>query len=376
MKVGTVAVVILVDVAMSTEKKHFPRLFSWDTLPVVWHGSVGDTWSEDTIAQLSKYSAVTLEKQAGAADFPFGKHMTTCQQGYDLSGCGCCEEEEMVKNFKLLRAKHPKVHTMAYVNSIIAYPWYNASHINAENKEYPLRLVDGSFAHNINVNLAREETWFAWDFGRQEVRHLFKEQCAGMTRSGVVDGCYIDGCQNVPGPLADEVHDAYVAGKQQALEELQQEVPGMLLCGSGGDVRDGMFGTSIQNWNKHTDQLSTREIPLLMKAVSKGAMFEAKGKMVCTSGIDGDPYNADLQTELAAFLVAAGEYSYYRCGGWGHTDASWYPVYDKKLGKPLANATLGADGVWRRSFAAGTEVAFDTNTNVGTIVWGEDKIVV
>merc|ERR1712146_660706 len=92
-----------------------------------------------------------------------------------------------------------------------------------------------------------------------------------------------------------------------------------------------------------------------------------------TKGIDGDPSNADLQTELAAFLIAAGEYSYYRCGGWSHTDATWYPVYDKKLGEPLANATLGKDGVWRRSFAAGTDVTFDTNTNVGTIVWGEDK---
>merc|ERR1712185_260919 len=117
------------------------------------------------------------------------------------------------------------------------------------------------------------------------------------------------------------------------------------------------------------------EIPSLMKAVSEGAMYEAKGKVVCSAGVDGDPNNADLQTELAAFLIAAGEYSYYRCGGWSHTDAPWYPVYDKKLGKPLSNATLGKDGIWRRSFAAGTDVTFNTKTNVGTIEWGEDKVV-
>ena len=83
-----------------------------------------------------------------------------------------------------------------------------------------------------------------------------------------------------------------------------------------------------------------------MEAVSKGVMYEAKGKTVCTAGIDGDPCNADLQTELAAFLMAAGEYSYYRCGGWSHSDTTWYPVHEKKLGVPLrllARMVCGGD---------------------------------
>jgi len=360
---------------LAVDKTKFPKKFSWDTLPVVWHGSVDGTWSDETVQALSKYAAVTLEKQAGAKENLPWTDMTTCQQGFDFSGCGCCQEDLFQTNFAKLKAVAPQVQTIAYVNSIIAYPWYNGAHENAKNQSWPLRLEDGSFAHNIKDSLARSQTWFAWNFGIEEVRRIFKEQCAGMTKSGAVDGCYIDGCQNVPGPLDSETKAAYISGKQQALEELQAEVPGVLLCGSGGDTRPGMLGTSIQNWNKHTDQLATREIPKLMEAVSKGVMFEAKGKTVCSAGVDGDPQNSDLQTELAAFLIAAGEQSYYRCGGWSHTDATWYPVYDKKLGEPLANATLGKDGVWRRSFAAGTDVTFDTNTNVGTIVWGEDKAI-
>jgi len=298
---------VIVGVQASSIKSHYPKKFSWDTLPVVWHGSVDDVWSEDVIQNLSKYAVVTLEKQAGAAANLPWTHMDSCQVGDDLSGCGCCQEDLFVQNFQKLKAAHPHIHTIAYVNSIIAYPWYNGSHFNAQNLSLPLRLEDGSFAHNINVNLAREQSWFAWNFGIQEVRDIFKEQCVGMTRSGSVNGCYVDGCQNIPGPLDVQTHDAYVKGKQQVLEEMQQDVPGMLLCGSGGDIREGMYGTSIQNWNKHTDQLSTREIPKLMEAASKGIMFEAKGKTVCTKGIDGDPYNADVQTELAAFLVAAGD---------------------------------------------------------------------
>jgi len=363
--------------AGAAARSHFPKKFSWDTLPVVWHGSVDEVWSDETVQALSKYAAVTLEKQAGGqAVYPWAidpqGSMRTCQNGFDFSDCGCCQEDLFEKNFKKLKAAAPHVMTIAYVNSIIAYPWYRAAQQNAANESFPLRLEDGSFANNIKPNAG--ETWFAWNFGIEQVRNIFKEQCLGMTTKGV-DGCYIDGCQNVPSPLDPETKAAYMAGKQQVLEELQQEVPGMLLCGSGGDTRKGMYGTSIQNWNKHTDQLANREIPSLMNAVSEGAMYEAKGHVVCTKGVDGDPNNADLQTELAAFLIAAGEYSYYRCGGWGHTDASWYPVYDKKLGKPLSNATLGDDGIWRRSFAAGTDVTFDTKTSVGTIQWGEDKMV-
>merc|ERR1712217_717286 len=85
----------------------------------------------------------------------------------------------------------------------------------------------------------------------------------------------------------------------------------------------------------------------------------------------GDP---KIQTELAAFLVVAGEYSYYRCGAWGHTDAPWYKVYDMPLGKPLANATL-ANGVYKRSFASGTKVTFDTKTKTGTMDWAEREIL-
>ena len=43
------------------------------------------------------------------------------------------------------------------------------------------------------------------------------------------------------------------------------------------------------------------------------------------------------------------------------------------LGEPLSNATLGDDGIYRRSFGSGTKVTFDTNTETGTIEWGSLK---
>merc|ERR1712032_168433 len=71
---------------------------------------------------------------------------------------------------------------------------------------------------------------------------------------------------------------------------------------------------------------------------------------------------------LAAFLVAAGPYSYYMCGGWDNAKVAWYPVYDFPLGEPLSNATF-IDGVYTRKFKSGTVAIFDTTTETGRILW-------
>ena len=50
------------------------------------------------------------------------------------------------------------------------------------------------------------------------------------------------------------------------------------------------------------------------------------------------------------------------------------PLFERPLGKPMADAVKGADGVYRRAFASGTKVTFDTKTNNGTIVWGNGAV--
>ena len=63
---------------------------------------------------------------------------------------------------------------------------------------------------------------------------------------------------------------------------------------------------------------------------------------------------------------------YYLCGRWEDDPpepSRWWRVYDLPLGPPVSNATLSADGVWRRRFASGTEATFDTRTNTGRVAW-------
>ena len=97
-----------------------------------------------------------------------------------------------------------------------------------------------------------------------------------------------------------------------------------------------------------------------------GKLFEAHGSAVCHN--DGDPKNVEVQTELVAFLIAAGEHSYYMCSGWSGTKPVWYTVYDLPIGPPMANATLDSNGVWTRRLAH-VNVSYSTKDETGTISW-------
>lgn len=346
--------------------ERFPS-FSWDTLPVAWHSAKASNFTDEELHTLARYATVTFEKTQGSGAFPYGdKHgMMVCQNGTDLSQCGCCEEDYMVSAAKALKAIRDEVHVFSYTNSIIAYPWYGGAHEFIKHPDLWLRDVNGTLMNNIHQNPT--ETWYAWDHSQDAASAIWASQCKNMVESGAVDGCFVDGCMNVPSPLEESKSVAYSEKKPAMLAELQQEIPGVLICGSGGGFHDGMFGTQLQNWGKNGNY-AEREIPMLQKAMEAGVLFHAHGSAVCQHAGDAD--NAQVQTELAAFLVAAQEHAYFMCGGWAGTVPTWYPVYDKPLGKPLGNATLGDDGVYTRHFAKGTLVTFDTKTNTGAIQWG------
>ena len=85
------------------------------------------------------------------------------------------------------------------------------------------------------------------------------------------------------------------------------------------------------------------------------------------------PCTSDLTNYIAAFLIGAGEYSYFGYGDWYAEEddtkpLTWRVEYDKPLGPPKGPA-MYKDGVWTRSFTSGTEVTFNAKSNNGTIKW-------
>ena len=80
---------------------------------------------------------------------------------------------------------------------------------------------------------------------------------------------------------------------------------------------------------------------------------------------------------LSAFLIAAWDGMFLMaspCCGTSATDA-WTDVYGYPLGSPLGKAKLGDDGVFRREFASGTRVVFDTNSDTGSVEWASEQSV-
>ena len=133
-------------------------------------------------------------------------------------------------------------------------------------------------------------------------------------------------------------------------------------------------------------------ITTLQTLVARGIGVEAHAGDLPDGAVDapggGDDCAEGGVNAMSAFLIGAGNHSYYHCARkaewqsdpkWpapGHSDRwlDWLPAYDRKLGAPLAPGVKGADGVWRRAFAAGTRVVFDPVTRNGTITWGDGHV--
>ena len=101
-----------------------------------------------------------------------------------------------------------------------------------------------------------------------------------MVNSGVVDGCFMDGCTK------DECGSGnpdFMTTKKETMVNLQKKTPGPLICGSNGRFIEGVMGSQLQNWGKNPTW-STREIPMLLEAMEAGVMFQAHGP--CPSDAD------------------------------------------------------------------------------------------
>ena len=82
-----------------------------------------------------------------------------------------------------IKALNPRVLTVAYFNAQIAYPWYRASRVLAQQPAWwgaPHHGPAGS-------------TWKTWNLSIPAAAEAWKQGCVDVTRSGLVDSCFVDG---------------------------------------------------------------------------------------------------------------------------------------------------------------------------------------
>ena len=131
-------------------------------------------------------------------------------------------------------------------------------------------------------------------------RKAYFDGCLDMTKSGDVDGCFVDGCLKVEAPVGKSERAAFTAAKLQNLKELQEQVPGPLICGSGGGLNPDMAASQVQAFSaKHAGWWGN--MMHMNNSASQGYMFEAHGGPLCASNVS----SPEFEQEYAAFLMFA-----------------------------------------------------------------------
>ena len=314
--------------------------FSWDTLPVFFHSSnTTGQYNDEALKTIAKFQMATIEKW----------------MGYDVQGMD--DEDEMVLAMKAIKKVNPTIATYFYMNSFKDRPEMTRMARQLEkNPDYYLVDDDGHHVKN-------GQGFNAFDLSKPEVRKWWLNTCLNATKYANGDGCFCDSSQGettsfTPSPSADKLK-AWGEGMLNLTREVQEALgDDKLLIGK---VANQSYVKAVQI---ETFKPSNRSIAALMLGAQVGQVVQTHVPGKCS---------VDLTDYMAAFLIGAGEYSYFGCGGWNAEGNDtmplmWHPEYDKPLGTPKGPAKY-ASGVWTRSFASGTNVTFDTSKNKGTINW-------
>ena len=229
--------------------------------------------------------------------------------------------------------------------------------------------VLGTFPNHTNM--------LVFDFAQKAVRDFWASECYNMTQTGFVDGCFSD-----RSPTSDDDTSApcdagpeFAAGHVTVLQDLQTQLGNGVLIANHAYNLSGVNAVQIEGFKADESSILT-----LQQCAANGKITEAHAGY----GEDGsadDHCSNGIENSLAAFLIGAGERSYYTCSrGWkiqeDPVEASWHPEYEKPLGKPKGDGAKGADGVWSRTFVSAkgeTIVTFDAKTSVGKIAWASES---
>lgn len=219
-----------------------------------------------------------------------------------------------------------------------------------------------------------------FDHAKAAVRNFWLKVCATAVASGYVDGCFSDssevGSHRTGSFLNASYQNLFEAGKVATMSNVTALFGGV----AGEAYPDSATGTLIgkksyqQGINAYQIEFfapSEDMIQELMAGVAKGYLVQAHvgvNEPVTTCGCKC------MEDSAAAFLIGAGNNTYYGTGAWiaaGLEDVQvrWCPdLFEKPLGAPLGPAAQ-SKGVYTRKFASGTVVTFDTKQNTGKIAW-------
>lgn len=346
-----------------------PR-FSWDTIPVFFHSSNSTgPFTDAAIKFMAKYPMVTVEKFQGPCGNAKG------------ASPACHQEALIINELRRIKEVNSNVSTIFYYNSVLDFPQYDLHKLMMENSSLMLHNEKGQV---VKMHCPSPESpCDVFDFSQAAARQLFIDECINATKTGYVDGCFLD--RAVDGTPTDPTLDpenpgdhynlgkakavAYTKGHIQAIADMQTALPTSPIIANHG------YGEPMDNLKPGVVSFSMIEgfdanngsIMQLLTATKNGRGVQAHSAHGC------EDVNVDI---VAAFLVGAGPHAYFGCGPWSSSwmrtpiESSWLKFYDYPLGEPQGPATVSGR-VYTRKFGEKVIATFDCSTNTGKIEgWG------
>mmetsp|Transcript_20270 Transcript_20270/g.60557 ORF Transcript_20270/g.60557 Transcript_20270/m.60557 type:complete len:411 (+) Transcript_20270:74-1306(+) len=305
---------------------------------------------------MAKFPMVTIEKFQGPC-------------GYAKNASPACHQEDLIiDELRKVKEVNPNVSTIFYYNSVLDFPQYQLHARFLENPSLLLRNADGEILNMTGGGHSCD----VFDFGKDLARQLFIEECVNATKTGFVDGCFIDrAVDGTPVDSGDDNHwsarghhldnataEAYFNGHIQMLKDLQTAIgDGPVIANHAyGPPHDPLLPGYVNFCMIEGFGANGGSIEQLQMAVSNGRGVQAHGR----GTID----------DIAAFLIGAGYHSFYGFGGWSDTESPakhWSPYFDMPLGEPHGPAVQDSNHVWTRKFGTNVTVTFDGRTNTGHV---------
>jgi len=219
-------------------------------------------------------------------------------------------------------------------------------------------------------------TTYIWDHSNDEVQRTFLSTFLNLTDAGSpLDGTFVDTAEGEA-----------PAGRAEILARMQSMRPNKLVGFHTADIPSTYSLTQIYNFDASESKIdwlrriATSPTIALVHAQTAFGTCEQCGH---------------VHSALAAFLIGAGERSYFAfsaigdaggpgSAGWEFcaphspadpifptwcTGMGWSDDFLRPLGPPLADAERSAGGIWRRRFATGTNVSVDTGRGECRIDW-------
>ena len=376
---GIIAVSSLTTSANDQVKLQGPK-FSWDTVPVYAHFGATPGMTDAEIAFIAKhYDFITLEKGHGG----------------ELHG-GVSEPQTFIDAAKI-KAINPDARVLFYWNLLLDYPMYQMSKERKSSDDWFIHTVDGKLHTKGKMALKR------YDLSNKDWQNWWVNSAKEALEKSNMDGIFIDAIPQIGinsdariKEWGDDKFNAIEMGINQTLAKLQKALPadktiiynGIRSIPNGWQHGGNKYlkytsGNIIEHFNVFKSQAPeqiVQDLERMMQASKLGKITILKSwpgftwldkKMLERPKTELQKIAREKITfPLAAFLIAAGDLSYFNYT-WGyrqnHGAYDWYPEFDKKLGKPL-NDAVRKGFIYTREFKH-ARVYFNAQTKQANINW-------